>query len=132
MTGVLLVDGDPDLGETLRFILDEAGYDSVLLCPDASVALEYLRDAPRPVLVFLSHGGPSHDWERVLTTIADLPPHAYIILSTEPEKAPQQWNPYAQAVIPVISMPFNLHVLLEQVAAAEDRLKSHDTKQDAE
>jgi DNA-binding NtrC family response regulator len=128
MASIVFVDGDRELIEILRGIVYEGGY-MVTICPDASTALDYLQAASRPAVVLLSHGGPSHDGERILAAIPNLPRHAYLLLSTEPEKAPQQWNPHTQAVVPVISMPFDLELLLEQVAAAEDRLKSLEDRE---
>jgi hypothetical protein len=40
-----------------------------------------------------------------------LPPHAYLLLSTQPEKA-QLWNSHTQAFVPVVSMPFDVDELL--------------------
>ncbi|HEV8193084.1 MAG TPA: response regulator [Ktedonobacterales bacterium] len=46
MTRVLLVDDDQAIRETLRFVLEDAGY-QVLEASDGSAALRALRDAPK-------------------------------------------------------------------------------------
>jgi DNA-binding NtrC family response regulator len=117
MTSVLLVDRDRHLSETLREVLYEAGC-TLMACPDASAALRFLQRAPRPVVVLLVHGGPHSDWERVLAAVPNLPPHAYLLLSTAPDKAPAQWNPHAQSLVRVISMPFDLDWFLAQIIEA--------------
>ena len=55
---------------------------------------------------------------------AQLPLHAYLVLSADPEKAPRQWNRHTQAFVPVISVPFDEDRLLARVADAEGRLRS--------
>jgi DNA-binding NtrC family response regulator len=115
MNSVLLVDLERSLGEILRDMLQEAGYDIVISAtvPSALVALQA---ATKPLLVILSHGGLSHEWERVLTAAPGLPPHGYVLLSTQPGESPRVWNPHTQAVVPVVPMPFDIDLLLTQVA----------------
>jgi DNA-binding NtrC family response regulator len=124
MANILLVDGDSELQETLRFVLYEVGYMSVMTCPDPSTALGFLRDAPRPVVVVLIHGGPFHAAERVLAAVPNLPPHAYVLLSTAPDFAPSVWNPHTQEFVPVIKMPFDYDAFTEQVAAVAASLNA--------
>jgi DNA-binding NtrC family response regulator len=123
MSSVLLVDQEKSLSEILRDMLQEAGYD-VTVCTDASWALNMLRVATASVVVILSHGGLSQEWEHMLAAAAELPRHAYLVLSTRPEEAPAQWNPHTQAYVPVVPMPFDMDVLLAQVAEAVVRLQS--------
>jgi hypothetical protein len=105
-------------------MLNEVGYTSVFTCPDVSVALDYLWHAPRPVVAVLTHGTASQETERVLAAIPTLPPHAYVLLSTDPDLsfAPSVWNPHTQEFVPVMKMPFDYDEFTEQVAAVEASL----------
>jgi DNA-binding NtrC family response regulator len=123
MSSVLLVGQEKSLSEVLCDVLQEASYD-VTVCADAFCALNMLRVATAPVVVILSHGGHSQEWERMLAAVAELPRHAYLVLSTHPEEAPAQWNPHMQAYVPVVPMPFDMDILLAQVAEAVARLQS--------
>jgi CheY-like chemotaxis protein len=49
---ILVVDDDADLRETLGELLHEEGYDA-RLCENGRVALEQLRQGPRPQLILL-------------------------------------------------------------------------------
>jgi DNA-binding NtrC family response regulator len=121
MCDVLLVIQDRDLSETLSVVLEEAGY-SIAICADTSGALTMLRVADKPLVVMLSHGGPSHKGEHILAAVPDLPPHAYLLLTTDPRKAPLKWNPHTQAFVPVLPMPFDVDLLLAHVDDAMSRL----------
>jgi DNA-binding NtrC family response regulator len=121
MCDALLVIQDRDLSETLSVVLEEAGY-SIAICADTAVALTMLRVAEKPLVVMLSHGGTSQEGEHILAAVPELPPHAYVLLSTDRRKAPLKWNPYTQAFVPVLPMPFDVDLLVAQVDDAVSRL----------
>jgi DNA-binding NtrC family response regulator len=122
MCGVLLVVQDRDLSETLSAVLEAAGY-SVAACPDITLALNRLRVAEAPLVVMLSHGGPDQEGERVLAAAPESLAHAYLLLSTDPSKAPVHWNPHTKAFVPVIAMPFDVDLLIAQVEDAVSQLQ---------
>jgi pyruvate/2-oxoglutarate dehydrogenase complex dihydrolipoamide dehydrogenase (E3) component len=97
---------------------------AVTVCTDVACALKELQEAEAPVVVLLAHGSVSHSLERMLAAVPELPPHAYLILSTQPKEAPSYLNPHTRAVVPVLPMPFNLELFIDEVAAAEGRLRA--------
>lgn len=123
MESVLIAGVESVLSETMREVLEEAGYD-VTVCSDVPLALNLLRVAEAPVVVILAHGGSSRDWEPILSAVPELPPHAYLLLSTDPGNAPSQANPHTQVVVPVVPMPFDVERLLREVVDAVGRLQS--------
>jgi DNA-binding NtrC family response regulator len=121
MNGILILEQDKELGEVLREVLHRASY-SVTLCSDTPLALAMLEVATSPLVVILPHGGSQEEWRRILAAAPQLPPHAYLIVSTETEQAPWQWNPHTQAFVPVLSVPVDVHLLLATIADGVGRL----------
>lgn len=122
MVRVLVVERDELLRETLELMLDEAGY-TVAGIGDGALAVRALEVSPYPLVVLLSHGGSDTDGEAVLISARMLPSHAYIVLSTRPQKAPWVWNAHTEHFVPVVPEPFDVDTLLEAVAAAVARLE---------
>ena len=132
MNSVLIVGHQRELSEILREALYDAGY-TVTVYSDTSLALAFLQAATTLVVIIVhSHGGASQEWEPILAAIAGLPPHAYLLMSTNPQTAPQQWNPHTQAFVSVVPMPFDLDVLLARVADAVSRLNAGPSSQGVE
>jgi CheY-like chemotaxis protein len=121
MTSILILEQDKELGEVLREVLHCANY-SVTVCSDTPLALAMLQVATFPLVVILPHGGSLEEWRRVLAAAPQLPPHAYLILSTEAQRAPRQWNPHTRALVPVLEVPVNVQLLLAAIADVEGRL----------
>jgi DNA-binding NtrC family response regulator len=130
MSGVLLVDLEQSLSDVLGHILQELGY-AVVVCADTPCALDVLQD-PAEIVALLSHGGDSHVWEQVLEAIPRLPSHAYVLLSTQPDRVPSRWNPHTQAPVPTVPLPFDLDELLTQMAnvVAQQSEQAHLPKPD--
>jgi DNA-binding NtrC family response regulator len=121
MNNVLILEHDKELGEVLREVLHRAGY-GVTLCSDTPLALAMLQVATSPLAVILPHGGSAQEWQRVLAAAPQLPPHAYLLLSTESQWAPRQWNPHTRSVVPVLAVPVDAQLLLATIADAVGRL----------
>src|SRR5215472_16843619 len=81
---VLVVDDDRDIRETLRFVLEDAGY-TVYEASDGRPALERLCTHPRGMVVILDWNMPGMDGQALLQAVtAELPlatRNAYIMLS---------------------------------------------------
>ncbi len=123
MNGVLILEQDKELGEVLREVLHHAGY-SVTVCSDTPLALAMLQVATSPLVVILPHGGSPEAWQRVLAAAPQLPPHAYLVVSTETQRAPRQWNPHTRAFVPVLAAPVDVQLLLAAIADGVGRLYS--------
>jgi CheY-like chemotaxis protein len=121
MNGILILGEDKELGEVLREILHRAGY-SVTLCSDTPLALAMLEVATSPLVVLLPHRGSQEEWLRILAAAPHMPPHAYLIVSTETQHAPRQWNPHTRAFVPVLSVPVDAQLLLATIADGAGRL----------
>ena len=68
-THILIVDDDTSIRETLRYVLEDAGY-IVTEAQDGLQALEYLRKTPDPVIVLLDMMMPRLDGAGLLGTVA--------------------------------------------------------------
>ena len=123
MNGIVILEHDKELGGALREVLYRAGY-SVTLCCDTPLTLAMLEVSTSPLVVILPHGGSQEEWRRILAAAPQLPPHAYLILSTETEQAPWQWNPHTRAFVPVLSIPVDMQLLLATIADGIGRLYS--------
>lgn len=131
MERVLIVGQDTALSKALCAVLEDAGY-GVAVCSDTTLALALMCISYRPFVVLLfpddgSHeqpyDGPAQAWTQVLAFARLLPRHAYILLSSQPQRAPWQWNPHTQAFVPIVPLPFDLKLLLTRVAEAVRRLR---------
>ena len=91
--GVLVVARGALLRDTLRDLLQEAGYRSVGL-GDLALAWEALQVSPAPLVVLVEHGDPRFPCEALVAAAGALPRHAYVFVSTRPEQAPQLRNPH--------------------------------------
>jgi DNA-binding NtrC family response regulator len=123
MNSVVILEQDKELGELLREVLHRAGY-GVTLCSDTPLALAMLQVATSPLVVILPHGDSREEWRHILTAAPELPPHAYLILTTEPQGAPRQWNPHTRAFVPVLAIPVDAQFLLATIAEVIGRLYS--------
>lgn len=133
MAQVLILDNDASIRDSVRDILEDAGYSvqasgGLPDVTDAMVAL--LRTAPEPVVVLFDVG--PFDGERMqdLLDIASSPDvplllrHAFICLTTMPKHLPAELLAlFAQYGVAVLPKPFDMDDLVRYVAEAEARLK---------
>lgn len=117
MQAVMIVERDQDLRETLEMILEEAGYPALSTC-DPALAEAALRVASHPLVVLVGHGGISSPAADLLRHTSALPPHAYVVLSTEPCTAPPVRNIYTHRGVPIVRAPFAVDELLAEVEMA--------------
>ena len=115
--GVLVVARDALLRDTLRDLLQEAGYRSVGL-GDLALAWEALQVSPAPLVVLVEHGDPRFACEALVAAAGVLPPHACVFVSTRPEQAPQLRNPHTRRRVPVVAIPQDIAWLTSQVDEA--------------
>lgn len=117
VTRVLVVERDATLRETLEEALEEAGYATAAV-GDLDLARAALQVSPYPLVVLVGHGNPDADDHSLVDEASALPPHAYLLLSTRPDHAPQAHNPYTQRAVPIMAEPCDLTTLASLVDEA--------------
>lgn len=126
MTRVLLVDDDQAIRETLRFALEDTGY-QVQEASDGLAALQALRDAPGGMVVLLDLMMPKLDGAGVLGAVAGdrrLAKRNVFILTTATHQTMSLAfvNLLANLSVQVVRKPFELDELLATVERAAQRL----------
>ena len=119
-TSVLIVDDDISIRETLRFLLEEAGY-GVFEAQDGLQALDYLRKTPSPMIVLLDLMMPRLDGAGTLGTVAGdvrrLRRHSYILMTAGHQTLSLAFaHLLADLSVPVIYKPFDIDKLLDTIA----------------
>ena len=128
VTHVLIVDDDDAIRETLRLILEDAGYTVLDEC-DGPSALRRLRQSRRPMVVLLDLMMPGMSGARVLEEVANdssLVKRYSFILVTAGNNAQiiAISRLLSSLVVPVIRKPWDIEVLLQAVAAAAERISN--------
>ncbi|WP_055569163.1 response regulator transcription factor [Streptomyces atriruber] len=114
MTGLLVVEDDPDLGLALRTVLDRAGYETVL-AEDGQAALRLLF-AERPALMILDLMLPGLDGWEVLDRTRDMTDLPVLILSGRTSPAERVRGLRAGAD-DYVTKPFDTQELLARIEA---------------
>src|SRR5579884_3658741 len=123
---ILIVDDDADIREALCELLRDEGYD-VLEAGDGVTAMNVMLSSPQRLVVLLDLLMPHLNGFDVLSLVteqADLVArHTFIVVTANKATAdaPAAVDPYFAALlqrhhIPIVSKPFNIDVLLNQVA----------------
>lgn len=117
---ILVTDDDDVTRETLRDILEDAGYCTILEAPNGTHALEILRTTPQRLVVLLDWLMPHGAGVDVLLARAgDTPPigrHAYIVLTADAR--------VSQADIDALHLPSDMWVtLLKKPFSIDDVLQ---------
>jgi CheY-like chemotaxis protein len=126
MTRVLLVDDDRSIRETVRLVLEDAGY-QVLEAADGLAALEMLRNAPSGLVVLLDLMMPKLDGAGVLGVVAGdrrlAQRHTFILTTATHQTLSLAFaNLLANLSVPVLRKPFELDELLATVERSSQRL----------
>lgn len=126
MTTVLVVDDDSAIRETLRLLLEDAGYE-VIEAPDGGIALEILRSSSRPLVVLLDLMMPRVSGYDVLAAVAQDPhvlqAHAYIMFTASPQARRLTLRRLGtRMTVPCIEKPFDLDDVLAEVELATRRV----------
>lgn len=124
MTRVLIADDDADTRDTLKLLLEDAGYQT-LDVPDGRAALEILRRDPLPLVAVLDLAMPRLDGLSILRIAARKcfqrlgRRRAYILLTA---RSPATYAPLSallkQLRVQVLHKPFDIDELLQIVANA--------------
>ncbi len=126
-TTVLIVDDDEGIRETLRFMLEDAGY-SVIEAENGSEALDRLRASPGSLVVLLDVKMPVLTGEQLLEKVVQEPlllqRHAFIVDTASPQAInPQMIELMAKLSIPFVPKPFGIDELLATIRLAEARMR---------
>jgi CheY-like chemotaxis protein len=124
MTRVLIADDDTDTRDTLKLVLEDAGYQT-LEVPDGRKALEILRRDPQPLVAVLDLAMPRLDGLSILRIAARKSfqrlgrRRTYILLTA---RTPAAYAPLSallkQMRVQVLHKPFDIDQLLQIVANA--------------
>ncbi|MGO8949410.1 MAG: response regulator [Ktedonobacterales bacterium] len=133
---VLIVDDDQDIRETIRAVVEEAGY-PVLEARDGVEALDILRVQPAPLIVLTNHHMPCLDGPGLLRRVLGAPTlltgHAYLYMTAGTPDLPLDLRQVLTALqAPVLFKPFSLDVLLAAIADAAHRLRTVQRRDVAE
>jgi CheY-like chemotaxis protein len=132
VTQVLIVDDDAAIRETLRFILEDAGYTVLEEC-DGLGALQRLRRSLRPMVVLLDLMMPKLSGIGVLKEITSddrLARHfAFILVTASDQTLPRSFTGLlASHAIPIIGKPWDIENLLKTVATAAEQIAGEEAR----
>jgi CheY-like chemotaxis protein len=124
---VLVADDDPDVRQTLHWVLQEDGY-GVCEAEDGAQALAHLWASQRPLVVLLDYWMPRMTGGEVMQAVAADPRlaerHACVLMTSDREGLPPGVRALAaRRGIPIVGKPFELATLLAVVAEATQRLR---------
>lgn len=127
-THVLVVDDDAGIRETIRLMLEDAGY-AITESHNGAGALERLRAGAARYVVLLDYTLPDLDGLALLRTLEAEPTladrHAVALVSARSEvDEPPLRDLCRRLGVPIIPKPFEMDELLDAVAALARRLAS--------
>ncbi|MGO8950237.1 MAG: hypothetical protein ACLQUY_21775 [Ktedonobacterales bacterium] len=121
MATVLVAESDPGLRHLFRLLLQQ--HYLVSEAPSATLATELLRSSPEPVIVLWDMWLSGTTGSHVLDMIEHDPAvrrHAFLLITPEFEAvSPTRRQQARRLQIPVIRMPFDVDLLLEQIAKSQ-------------
>lgn len=126
-TTILIVDDDEGVRETLRFLLEDAGY-FVAEAKNGVEALDVLRASREPMIVLLDVKMPVLNGEQLLEAAVmdpkSLQRHVYIVDTASPQAiTPRMMELIAQFGIPFVPKPFGMDEMLDTIEQAKSRLR---------
>ncbi|MGZ3583203.1 MAG: response regulator [Ktedonobacterales bacterium] len=126
MAWVLVVDDDEPTRETLRVMLEDAGY-AVAEAPDGQAALEMLRSTPYHAIVLFDLLMPVLDGIGFLRAVKDderlAKRHGYILLTANRQALRSDSEELIRSVsVKVVQKPFEVGPLLRLIADVEHAL----------
>lgn len=128
MRRVLVADDDQDIRETLRAVLEDAGYE-VLEAADGKTALNLLHKGNERMVVLLDLQMPKKTGVEVIQDIVErqrlASRYAFIVITANTQTLPLSFvNLLTDLHAPLILKPFDIDPLLAAVATAEERLEA--------
>jgi CheY-like chemotaxis protein len=131
VTEVLVVDDDDAIRETLRSVLEDAGY-SVLEAHDGLAAIQRLRRSRTPMVVLLDLMMPGLDGAGVLKEIAGdshlMRRFAFVLVTASHKMlTPSFVKLLSNLSIPIITKPWDIDYLLKAVASAAASITNEES-----
>ena len=125
---ILVVDDDQQIRETVRFLLEDAGY-TVEEAVDGAEALALLRSSAQPLVALLDNLMPRINGVGVLDAVVANDTlrrrHAYLLITASPRSVPPETLAQLELLSgALIRKPFDISTLLDAVAEAQQRLSS--------
>jgi len=125
---VLIVDDDADICESLRWLLEDEGYE-VLWTHDGAAVLPILRSGDHPFVVLLDYLMPGVDGREILELVAADPSlsaaHTFLLMTVQARTLPPRLRQLLTALaVPVVLKPFDAADLLAKVGQAAGRLRA--------
>lgn len=131
---ILVADDDEVTRDTVRDILDDAGYRNILEAPDGEHALNILRASPGRLVVILDWLMPRGSGAEVLLARAGDTPrvgrHAYIVLTADARVSQTDIDALhlpSDMYITLLRKPFSLDEILQTVEVAARTILSLET-----
>jgi CheY-like chemotaxis protein len=126
VTQVCVIEDDEAIRETMRLLLEDAGY-SVIEASDGITGRDLLRESPNRMIAVVDHKLPRMDGCDLLEQVAndeDLRErHTYIFVTASPKRAAEDCEETLEELaVPVLAKPFDIDELLDAVAEAEQKL----------
>ena len=126
MACVLVVDDEQDIRDTVRFILEDAGHET-LEAADGASALQLMRASQKRLVVLLDLLMSRMNGIDVLNEALADPllkeRHAYLLMTADNAALRRQADPLlAQLAAQVVSKPFDIDKLLEMIDHAAQTL----------
>jgi CheY-like chemotaxis protein len=126
MAHVLVIDDEPQIRESLRMLLEDAGH-TVTLAASGPDGLAVLRASRAPQVALLDLLMPEMDGFAVLQQVIQEPPlasrHGYILMTADNQRLMETAAHVLSALpVTVVRKPFDIDDVLETVAAVAERL----------
>lgn len=128
---VLVVDDDPDIRLTLRFLLEDAGY-PVDEAGTVDEAIAVLRTSGVGRVVVLDYLFRGETGVAVVRAAAENPTwgkrHAFVLMTASARYADveAEMNALATVPVPLVRKPFDVDTMLDAVAHAAERLATSE------
>ncbi len=125
---VCVIEDDRGIRETLRDLLEDAGY-RVLEAADGMTGCDIMRDSAERLIAVVDHKMPRMDGCDVLELAASdeqlRERHAFIFVTASPRRAEEDCGETLDELdVPLVSKPFHVDDLLDAVAEAARRLSN--------
>lgn len=124
MAQLLIVDDEPSLRTSLRFLFEDEGYE-VLEAADGLEGLDKLRSSTGSMVVMLDYLMPGRNGGEIMCDLVADPHlrdgHAFLMLTAQKSYLTVEQQAAMDVLhIPLISKPFDMDVLLDTVAQAAE------------
>ncbi len=124
---LLVVDDDDDICASLRWLLQEEGYE-VLWTGDGAAALNILRSTDHRFVVLLDYLMPEVGGDEVLETVAADPHlssrHTFILMTATAKTLPPKMRRLLETLaVPILNKPFDIADVVELVGRAAQAVR---------